>query len=433
MKRICVIGGGIAGLSAAVFLAHSGKVVKITLLEASPNLGGRAYSFFDKNINAYLDIGQHILASWYENTLEFLKIIGTIDKLYFQKQLEVNFADLNGKRYTLKCPKLFPPLHLIFGIMGYNALRLKDKLGIIRIIRAVKKNIYGDEYLKTINADKLFKLTEQSGRLINCFWKPFIAAVFNAEPEETSAWLLVNMIKKGFFNKGSSNLILPDANLNEIYVEGSISYLTKNNTEIKCGTRIKEIKFRDNCAEYLITDSGEKSYFDYFISAVPFFEYGNLIGDRNFDNLMPSPIINIYHIFKTKLDEIFSDRFIGILNATIQWIFKTGDNSICIVISSAKKLIDKDKDELISLSINEMCRAIPEFKKAKIGYSRVVKEKRATFVPNADSLSSRPDNTMKYKNFFVAGDWTNTGYPSTLEGAVLSGRMCAELILNPIN
>jgi hydroxysqualene dehydroxylase len=434
-KKVCIIGGGIAGLSAAVFLTSRlpREKAKITLLEASPNLGGRAYSFFDKNINTYLDIGQHILASWYENTLEFLRIIGTTDKLYFQKKLEVNFADLNGKRYRLKCPKLPPPLHLIAGVFGYNALGLNDKLGILRITRAVKKNLYTDEHLKSINADELFKLTKQSERLVNRFWKPFIVAVFNAEPEETSAWLLVNMIKKGFLAKGNSNLILPKSNLNEIYVEGSVNYLTKNNAEIKCGTRIKEIQFTGDNAEYLTTERNEKSYFDYYISSVPFFEYANLTGDKASDNLLPSPIINIYHIFENNLDKILPESFIGILEGTIQWIFRTGKNSTCVVISSAKKLIDRDKDELINLSINEIYRALPEFKKLKIGYSRVIKEKRATFVPNADSMNSRPDNTTKYKNFFIAGDWTDTGYPSTLEGAVTSGRKCAEMILNAIN
>ncbi len=422
-------------MSAAVYLASKSPPdrIHVTLFEAAPKLGGRAYAFFDKNINGYIDNGQHILASWFTNTIEFLDIIGTRSRLYFQERLEVNFADLNGRRYRLKCPNVSPPLHLILGIMRYGALRLRDKLGIIRFMRAVKKDSFREDYLRTINADELFKQTNQSANLIARFWRPFIAAVFNAEPDETSAWLFVEMIRMGFLTKGNSNLVLPGSNLNETYVNAAGDYLQKNEADIRCSTRVLRFNFDGNRVAGLETDRQEKLSFDYYISAVPFFEYGDLLGDKNFDNLIPSPIINIHHVFEDKLDKIFSDRFIGILNATIQWIFKTGENSICVVISSAKDLIDKDKDELISISINEICRAIPGFKKAKIGYSRVVKEKRATFVPNADSMNSRPDNTTKYKNFFIAGDWTNTGYPSTLEGAVISGKKCAEIILSRLN
>lgn len=426
-------------MSAAVYLASKSPPGKIhvTLFEAAPKLGGRAYSFFDKNINGYIDNGQHILASWFTNTIEFLDIIGTRSRLYFQERLEVNFADLNGRRYRLKCPNVSPPLHLILGIMRYGALRLKDKLGIIRFIRAVKNPEYSgrEDYLRTINADELFTQTNQSANLIACFWRPFIAAVFNAEPYETSAWLFVEMIRKGFLTKGNSNLVLPDSNLNEIYVNAAGDYLQKKSVDIRCSTRVLRFNFDGNRVAGLETDKQEKLSFDYYISAVPFFEYSSLAGDGtgNMNELKPSPIINIHHEFESNIDDILPEKFIGILSGTIQWVFRTAKNRVCIVISSAAGLIDKEKDELIEMSKDELFRALPEFRKANISYSRVVKEKRATFVPNADSMNSRPDNTTKYKNFFIAGDWTNTGYPSTLEGAVSSGKQCAEIILNGIN
>src|SRR5690349_13855860 len=119
-KSVTVIGGGIAGLSAAVFLAD--KDFDVTLVEASPKLGGRAWSFFDKTIGDTIDNGQHILASWYHNTFDFLNLIGSYDKLTFQKQLEVKFIDENAAEYILSAPNLPPPFHLVGGIMGYKAL-----------------------------------------------------------------------------------------------------------------------------------------------------------------------------------------------------------------------------------------------------------------------------------------------------------------------
>jgi hydroxysqualene dehydroxylase len=147
-KSVSVIGGGIAGLTAAVMLAEKG--FKVTLIESSPKFGGRAYSFFDKATGLLLDNGQHILASWYNDTFEFLKLIGTYDKLSFQKQLEVEFRDKNGNSYSLKASKLPPPLHLAGGIMGYKALEMKDKLAIVRLVNKLKKNKFTENHLKAL-------------------------------------------------------------------------------------------------------------------------------------------------------------------------------------------------------------------------------------------------------------------------------------------
>jgi predicted NAD/FAD-binding protein len=159
-KSVTVIGGGVAGLSAAVFLADKDFDVKLT--EASPKPGGRAYSFFDKTIGDTVDNGQHILASWYHNTFEFLKIIGSYDKLTFQKQLQVKFIDDYARVYNFKCPNLPPPLHLVGGIMGYKALGLSDKRAILRLVNAVKKQKYKDIELKLLNTDELFRSEERS-------------------------------------------------------------------------------------------------------------------------------------------------------------------------------------------------------------------------------------------------------------------------------
>ncbi len=432
--KVCVIGGGIAGLSAAVFLKN--YRFGVTLIESSPRLGGRAYSFFDKELNDYLDNGQHILASWYKNTFDFLKIIGTLDKLKFQKQLEVKFVDLEGKRYHFKCPKLPPPLHLIWGLWRYNALGFKDKLGILRLVNSVVLEKYSEEELKNIDTAELFALSKQSLRVINYFWKPFIIAVFNAEPEETSAWQFVQIIKTGFLKKGGSNLALPKTNLNDLYIDASEKYLTENKSEIFKQTKIKSINFAHDKIENIELDNGKMLAFDYYISTVPFFDFESLFGSeilngefKNIKNLTPSPILNVHFQFdKTDGLEIEENDFAGILNATIQWVFRVSKNRICIVISSAKNLIDKDKEEIIEICKNELLNCMPQFRNVEFTYSKVVKEKRATFLPDTVSVNSRPGHKTKYKNLFIAGDWVNTGYPATIESAVTSGKNCVDVI-----
>lgn len=436
MTSVTVIGGGIAGLSAAVFLKHEG--INVNLVEASPKFGGRAYSFFDKFIEEEIDNGQHIFASWYLNTFDFLKIIGAEKKLKFQKQLEVNFIDTKGTPFRFKCPGLPAPYHLIAGIMRYKALDFKDRMSIIKIVRTISGRKFSENELKSINTDKLFELTKQSDNLIRYFWKPFIVAVFNAVPEETSAWLFSEMIKICFLKKDGSNLVLPDTFLTELYVEPSLNYL-KDNTRI-LNSRITKINFESDKVTSIITEDNIEIKSDFYISAVPFFDFKNLIGDELFNHdyngvseLKTSAIINIHHKFETGIDDILQKDFIGTLDSPIQWIFKVKNDRVCNVISCAKELADKSKEELIELSKSEMMKFFPEFKKRKIRSSRVVKEMRATFVPEAASLKLRPKNKTRYNNFFIAGDWTYTGLPAIIEGAVKSSRNCVNEILKIIN
>lgn len=429
--KVCVIGGGIAGLSASVFLKN--KRFDVTLIESSPKLGGRAYSFFDKDLNDYIDNGQHILASWYNNTFDFLKIIGTYDRLKFQNQLEVKFADLNGKSYHFKCPKLPPPFHLLWGLWAYKALGFKDRLSVTRLVNSVVLEKFYEEELKTINTEELFLLTKQSKKVINYFWKPFVIAVFNAEPDETSAWQFVQIIKTGFLKKGGSNLVLPKTNLNDLYVNEAEKYLSENNSEIFKQTKIKKINYGNDYVESIELEDGKILKHDFYISSIPFFDFGNLFNNEAFNggftgiqNLTASPILNVYFEFDSGVN--IRDDFIGILNATIQWIFKVSEKRICVVISSAKNLVDKDKNEIIDLCRIELIKCLPQLKDIEITYAKVVKEKRATFLPDTASVSVRPEYKTKYKNLFIAGDWVNTGYPASIESAVTSSKNCVDEI-----
>jgi len=436
---VCVIGGGIAGLSVSVFLKDNG--FDVTLIESSPRLGGRAYSFFDKDLNGPADNGVHILASWYENTFEFLKIIGTYDKLKFQEQLEVNFADLDANGYRFKCPKLPPPLHLIWGLWSYKPLGFKDKIGIIKLLNSAMLEKYSEEELKIMDTSELFRLTKQSANVIDYFWKPFIVAVFNAKPENTSAWQFVQIIKTGFLRSGSSNLVFPKSNLNDLYVYASENYLTKKNAKVLKSSKIIKINYGNEKIESLVLDGNSELKFDYCISAVPFFEFKNLFPENvlngmydSIDNLNPSPILNIHLGLKPgDLDKIMDDDFIGIVNATIQWVFKVGENRICIVISSADELVDKDKNEIVELCKDELLHCMPGFRDAEFISSKVIKEKRATFLPDIASVTSRPGYKTKYNNLFLAGDWIDTGYPATIESAVKSAKICTDEVLKLIS
>jgi len=433
-KSVSVIGGGIAGLSSAVFLAEKG--FKVTLIESSPKFGGRAYSFFDKATGLHLDNGQHILASWYNDTFEFLKLVGTYDKLSFQKQLELEFRDSSGTSYTLKASKLPPPLHLAGGIMSYKALDLKDKLAIVRLVNKIKKNKFTDNHLKGFNTEKLFKISAQTDKAIDYFWKPFIIAVFNAEAQDTSAYLFSKMIRRGFIEKGGSELVLPKGFLNEIFAEPAIEYLKEKGSEILSNKSVTGFKFKDNAVSSLILEDNSEIQTDFYISAVPFFNFKSMLGEEVYNKyfeglneLSPSPIVNIHLKFDKNISSIFRHDFIGLLNTASQWVFKVTENQVCVVISSARDISELSKEDITIIAEKELKMCLPELAGYNITTSRVIKEMRATFVPDSRSLNSRPANVTSISNFFIAGDWTDTGLPATIEGAVKSTKNCVSEIM----
>ena len=431
-NTVCVVGGGIAGLSAAVFLAEKG--FKVTLVEASPKLGGRTYSFFDKKFGGVIDNGQHILASWYNDTFKLLKTIGSLDKLSFQKQLNVEFADIEGTRYSLKASNLPPPLHLAGGIMGYKALNLSDKLSLIKLVNGIKKSKWTDSELSGINTDKFFEKTNQTHGVIQKFWEPFIVAVFNARPERTSALLFSQMIKRGFIDKGGSELVLPNGFLNEIFSEPAREYLNTKNSIVHVNKAANEFCIKDNKVTSAIFKDNTVFESDYFVCAVPFFDMPRLFAN-NYDELFEkrfkleySPIVNIHLKFSSHISEIIGSRFIGLLGTVSQWVFKVKEDQLCVVISAAEKTAEKTKEDITELAIKELKECIPLLSGINVVSTRVLKEMRATIVPDADSLNNRPQNRTKIQNLLLAGDWTDTGLPSTIEGAVKSGKRCAEII-----
>lgn len=431
---VSIIGGGIAGLSSAVFLAEKGY--NVTLIESSPKFGGRVYSFFDKASGLQIDNGQHILASWYHNTFDYLKLIGTYDKLSFQKQLEITFADDNGVKYSLKASKLPPPLHLAGGIMGYKALGLADKLAIVKLVNKIKKSKYSESDLRSMNTDKLFELSSQTEKAIDYFWKPFIIAVFNAKPENTSAYMFAGMIKLGFIEKGGSELVLPKGYLSDIFVEPAIEYLKNKDAAVIPNKGISAIKINDNAVTELILEDNASFKTDFYISAVPFFNFKSLFEGNDYSNnfgtmreLRASPIVNIHLKFDRDINSVLEADFAGMLNTSSQWVFKVTNDQVCVVISSAAAVAEKTKEEIIRLAIDELKKCFPGFNDYNIIASRVLKEMRATFVPDKDSLNSRPESKTRISNLFLAGDWTNTGLPATIEGAVKSGKTAANQIL----
>lgn len=440
-KSVTIIGGGIAGLSSAVFLSEKGYKVK--LLEASPKLGGRAYSFFDKEKDQFFDNGQHILAGWYENTFEYLKIIGSYDKLNFQKSLEVNFFNTDKKVFKLKCPDLIPPKNLVLGLLKFKAFNFKDKISLKNISKLLNdpEKISGSFE----NTGLLLKNLKQTDNVIKYFWEPFIMAVFNTPAENVSTEVFLKVMQIGFNAKNSSTLVIPNVNLNELLINDAVNFFEKNNIETTLNCKVEKIVTKDSAGkiDYLLLEDGERVVSDYYISAVPFFGFKKLFDENEYlknnfkaENLETSSIVSVHLFLENEItDEILSDNSLGmtgLIGTTVQWIFKRNTKHLSLVISGADNLnvTEMSQDEILEICLKDLKMTIPGFDKVKLSGHKIIKEKRATFIPNRKSKELRPDQQTIYNNFFIAGDWTNTGLPATIEGAVTSSKICCELITN---
>ena len=438
-KTVTIIGGGIAGLSAAVFLNEKG--FKVKLIEASPKLGGRAYSFFDKEKNQFFDNGQHILAGWYKNTFEYLKIIGSFDKLHFQNSLEINFINTEKKIYKLICPDALPPLNLVLGLLKFKAFNFWDKFALKNINDLFKE---GKDFSgKYSNVKELLVGIKQTENLIKYFWEPFTLAVFNTKLENINVDIFLNIMKLGFKEKVNSYLVIPKVNLNELLINNALKYFEKNEVEVLLNQTVNEIQLNGNEIEFVMMKDGSEIISDYYISTVPFYAFKKLFKENSFnendfkaDKIQSSSIVSVHLFFKNNIKEsVIPDNsfgMTGLIGTKVQWIFKRNDHHLSLVISGADEIgiTEMSSDEIYKLCLKELKQTISEFDENEISDYKVIKEKRATFIPDNDSVNFRPKQKTRYRNFFIAGDWTDTGLPATIESAAKSSKICAEAIYN---
>jgi hydroxysqualene dehydroxylase len=433
MKKCLVIGGGFAGLSAAVYLSE--KHFQIKLLESSPKLGGRAYSLINEKLNCRFDNGQHIMMGCYENTIDFIRKIGAVDLLDIQKSLQVNFVKPGGLIYQLKTPRFFYPLNLLYGILNYRALSLKERVKIIDffldLICCFSEDL-GDKNIAEWLKDK-----KQSDNSIKSFWEILIVGMLNTSAKNASAILFAEVLKRVFFNGAkSASIVIPKTDLSNLYVKQSEEFIKNNSGEICLSERVQKFLIENNRVKKVITDRNEYEDFDFIISAVPahaFEKVEIVVLDNSLINTLEqlkkmagefnySPILNI-HLWLRK--NPFSEKFYGLIDSKIHWIFNHGSH-ISITTSNAADFIPLGEKEILSSFYSEIEKYFPIFNQDLIMDSKVIKEKRATFIPDTRTTSARERVLTMFGNLIIAGDWANTGLPSTIEGAVLSGMAASE-------
>lgn len=424
MKRCLIIGGGVAGLTAASIL--SSKKIAVTLIESSPKLGGRTYSFIDKETDTIIDNGQHIMMGCYKEALSFLKLIGAENNFHYQKNLLLKIIDRNKNQFNLDASTSFYPFNLILAIKNYNAFNFNDKISFILFL--LRLPIISKNSLRKSSVREWLENENQNIDIIKNFWEILCVGALNTNLEKASAFVFYEVLMQIFF-KGNfaSTIILPKYGLSESIIKPAISFIEKNDGAIIASEIVREVFVKNQKIVLIKTDKMIYDNFDYIISAIPLYSLEKIITKKTLGinlELEYSTIVNI-HIWLKDIN--LQEKFYGLLNSPLHWIF-VKEKHINIVISDADYLADKSKEEIFKLVIDELIQYTSIVSEDILQY-KIIKEKRATIVPAVDILNKRPDSRTPIKNFFLAGDWTNTGLSSTIESAVKSGRIAAENVI----
>jgi len=425
MKHVIVVGGGFAGLTTAVYLAEKG--IEVTLIEASPKLGGRTYSLYNESFNDYYDNGQHIMMGCYNETISFLKKINSLDKLYIQDSLNITFVHRSGKSYQLKAPKFGYPMNLLFAILNYKALTLKERCKIVDFFLDLMCCSSCDLKDKTIK--EWLACKKQSENSIKTFWEILVVGALNTATEKSSAEIFSEVLKEIFLNGNkSARILIPEVGLTQLYIENAVKFITSRSGKINLSEKVIRIETLQNKVTKLITDKSFYDNFDFSIMAIPIYSLEKIENDFNF--ILPvfqySSIINVHLWLK---ENPFKEKFYGLINSKIHWLFSHNQH-ISLTTSNADNFISMDSSGIKRLFCSELENYFPIFKSKFVVDFRVIKEKRATFIPSIASNTLRENFDSSFNNLFFAGDWINTGLPSTIESAVISGKMAAEKVIS---
>jgi squalene-associated FAD-dependent desaturase len=435
-----IIGGGFAGLTAAVALAEAGK--RICLLEQKPYLGGRARSFRDLTTGSLVDNGQHLFMGCYHSTIRFLETIGTLDRLHFQPRLAVPFLDRDGRLTRLDCPDFPSPWHLLTGVLRSGSFSFKQKLEVVRLGNGLRSG--GDSSAPTVTESVAAWLSRrgQSENLQRNFWDLLCIAAMNEDPRIASAQLFERVLRLALFSSpADSRLGIARVGLSECYTAAAAAFIEVRGGQVLTERSVKQLLFSDGACRGVDLGAGQIIEGVRVISAVPWQQVAamlpsDLLRSEPFFHaavaLRPAPIISINLWFDAPITDL---EFVGLRGTTIQWLFdksrilNTGDHCVSLVLSGAHDHVSRPKEDLLAMALRELGDVLPASRNANLLHSLIIKERFATFSPSPEAEPLRPRARTPIRGLFLAGDWTSTGLPATIEGAVQSGYTAAREVL----
>jgi squalene-associated FAD-dependent desaturase len=424
---VAVVGGGLAGLAAALAIGSAGHTV--TVFEARPFLGGRATSYAlntaDDN-SPTIDNCQHVLLRCCTNLIDFYKRLGVEDRIQFHGELY--WIEPGGRISPMSRGLLPAPLHFAESFARLRFLSLADKISIGRGLLAIRRDFPKRTDLDQITMLEWLREKRQSAGAIERFWRQVLVSAVNEELDRMAAVHGLQVFYIGFLSRADSyEMGIPRVPLAELYSEKAWTKYP----QIKIARRVpvQRLHIENNRASDLMVN-GEPISAEAYVLALPFERLAAVAPDLRIDlsQFMHSPITGIHLWFDKPITEL---PHATLLDRTIQWMFnKHEGRHIQLVVSASRSLVDMKREDVIDLALRELKEFFPQAAEARLERAHVVKEVRATFSATPGIEERRPSSTTSIQNLFLAGDWTRSGWPGTMEGAVRSGYLAAEAVLS---
>ena len=430
-KEVVIIGGGWAGLAAALELTNHG--VPVRLFESSPQLGGRARNapFKEQTV----DNGQHLLIGAYHEILQLLGRIGTDEsEVLLRKRLHLKVFDGDGT-LDMHAPSLPAPLHLAWAQLSAGGLGLRERL--LAISMSLRLLLSGFALQQDISVKELLQHYSQSENIIKRLWEPLCIATLNTPITKASAQVFLRVLRDSFTRSSSdADLLIPKVALGDLFPSRAASYLQQHGADIRLRQRVEGLRITNKKLTGIIIDGKEISCGNAIIATAPraasrlLKEHAELSEiHHKISQLESQPIITVYLQYHSQ--HRLEEPMLGMCGTVSQWLF---DRSHCgnpglisVVVSAEGKHEGWDNQTLTQHIIQELTQQFPDWPRPVS--TRVIREKYATFECRVGIEALRPDNVTPVDGLWLAGDYTATGYPATLEGAVRSGMKCARMII----
>jgi len=446
---VIVIGGGLAGLSASVALAEAGW--RVRLFEQRPFLGGRAASYVLPD-GEHVDNCQHVTFGCCTNLEDFYRRVGAGNKIKFFDRLIL--LDPQGRRGEMHAGVLPAPFHMTGSFLAFSPLAFKDKLCIARAFYAILQSGGHPSDLDSparISMLEWLQRRKQTPAAISRFWRVVLVSALSEELDRIDASYGIDVFWKAVLsNKNGYRMGVPSVALGDLY-DGCRLAIEKKGGEVTFRSPLRGLRIENGKLIAVLFDEGRQESANAYVLALPHLVLSELLPESikqtdtalgNLDKITVAPITGVHLWFDR---HVMTEPFLSLLDTTTQWIFNksalyaTSNGAAAgspdkgqylqLVISASYDLLQKPRQEIIDLCLAEVRHALPAARAANLLKATVIKEAAATFSPQPGVDRWRPMQQTSIAGLFLAGDWTATGWPATMEGAVRSGYLAAEAVL----
>ncbi len=433
-STVAIAGGGLAGLAAGCALADAG--FRVTVFERRPFLGGRASSYQHPGTGEIVDNCQHVLLGCCTNLIDFYRRTGVENRIRWYDNL--TFLEPGGRASVIGPSALPAPLHTSLAFLRAACLNLSDKLSISRAMMALAPALpadRGQSFLDWLHQHG------QTAQAVERFWKTILVSALNEDLDRVSVPYAAQVVRESFLKSAAAGRMgVPTVPLTDLYSAAG-EYIRGRGGEIRLRAGVES--FEAHSAGVTVVANEERLIFDYLLLAVPFDGIARLLPDTpeaaplaaKLGHFTTSPITGIHLWFDREISDL--DHAV-LLDRTIQWMFhksrliegreKGSGSYVELVVSCSRSLVEKSKTEIVEMAVREVQEFFPEARAAKLVKSTVIKEVNATYSPGPGMDQYRPGSSTGWPRVFLAGDWTATGWPATMEGAVRSGYLAAEVL-----